>query len=667
MSVNAPELVYKLKRIEFLGRSLPIVLQNENGPCPLLALVNILFLRNELQVRASQAEISHNELLSMVASRLIDSNANLDAKGEEYARNTQQNIQDAINMLPKLAHGLDVNVRFRDIQDFEYTQESTIFDLLDVSLVHGWLVDPQDQVTARALGDKSYNQLVEQLVSSQEETLSAPPPAPQSRAPPPTHAQRVDLGAAEAHDEDGADQLVKALRMSLGDLTLAEEAQTQHPHTIDLQHPEPAAAATPALQELDEEAAVDDVLDSVLAFVVEDATTAARAGSAAPPAPAPALPAGESDASLPGKLPSLAAPGVCPLAVEAELELEPEAAAAVSIPAGVGGVAARDGEWGGEEEEAGAAMGDAHAVECFLQETASQLTYYGLASLHQGVRERQLCVLFRNNHFGTLFRLEGQLYLLVTDQGYAHEPNLVWEALRGVDNDTAFATARFEAFEVGEHGAQAGAGKAWLGDAAKQAAQLLSQAAASAGSAATQIATGRSESATANAGLPVGGANVRSSLPSASLVGGSSSEPGQAQAGGGGDAGRRSVPTSATAVARPSAQTMQSSHSQVDEDADMALAMQLQAEFEEEARREEAQARQRQRQTQAQTQPPRPTSNASPPSNAPRQGVAAANQLRIQQQSQQRRAELQAERDAQARQREVAERKKETESSCIVA
>ena len=39
--------------------------------------------------------------------------------------------------------GLDVNVRFRHVRDFEYTQEHTIFDLLDIGLVHGWLVDPQ--------------------------------------------------------------------------------------------------------------------------------------------------------------------------------------------------------------------------------------------------------------------------------------------------------------------------------------------------------------------------------------------------------------------------------------------------------------------------------------------------------------------------------------------
>ena len=37
------------------------------------------------------------------------------------------------------------------------------------------------------------------------------------------------------------------------------------------------------------------------------------------------------------------------------------------------------------------------------------------------MRERQLAVFFRNNHFTTLFRFEDALYSLVTDLGYLHE------------------------------------------------------------------------------------------------------------------------------------------------------------------------------------------------------------------------------------------------------
>lgn len=44
-------------------------------------------------------------------------------------------------------------------------------------------------------------------------------------------------------------------------------------------------------------------------------------------------------------------------------------------------------------------------LEEFFNTSASQLTYYGLVKLHEDIRERQLCVFFRNNHFSTLFKV----------------------------------------------------------------------------------------------------------------------------------------------------------------------------------------------------------------------------------------------------------------------
>lgn len=41
---EAEVVVYKTKVIQFLGRSTPIVLQNDNGPCPLLAICESLSL-----------------------------------------------------------------------------------------------------------------------------------------------------------------------------------------------------------------------------------------------------------------------------------------------------------------------------------------------------------------------------------------------------------------------------------------------------------------------------------------------------------------------------------------------------------------------------------------------------------------------------------------------
>ena len=39
----------------------------------------------------------------------------------------------------------------------------------------------------------------------------------------------------------------------------------------------------------------------------------------------------------------------------------------------------------------------------------------------------------RNNHFNTLHACGGRLYILVTDQGYQFESDVVWEELSSVD------------------------------------------------------------------------------------------------------------------------------------------------------------------------------------------------------------------------------------------
>ena len=182
---------YKLKRIDFFGRRCAVVTQNENGPCPLIGIANVLLLRNTISLTGSEdrPETSTSELMSLIAARLLDTNADADdgspdaptklalADAGDVARdrddaetrealrqNQEQNISDAMAVLPTLATGLDVNVRFRHALDFEFTAELAVFDLLDVTLAHAWCVDPDDAPTARAIDARSYNQLMERLV-----------------------------------------------------------------------------------------------------------------------------------------------------------------------------------------------------------------------------------------------------------------------------------------------------------------------------------------------------------------------------------------------------------------------------------------------------------------------------------------------------------------------
>ncbi|KAK6117116.1 hypothetical protein DH2020_049161 [Rehmannia glutinosa] len=168
------DIVHRTKMIDFLGRTTPIILQKDNGPCPLLAICNVLSLKNSLKLSPDNiSEVSQEKLLSLIAEHLIDSNSNIDDKDTDYVENQQQNIADAIDLLPRLTTGIDVNIQFRRIDDFEFTPECAIFDLLDIPLYHGWIVDPQDSETADAIGSKSYNTLMGELVSLETQIMES--------------------------------------------------------------------------------------------------------------------------------------------------------------------------------------------------------------------------------------------------------------------------------------------------------------------------------------------------------------------------------------------------------------------------------------------------------------------------------------------------------------
>lgn len=95
---------------------------------------------------------AQDRLISLVAGYLLDCNSEerliQAGASAEYQANLHRNIADSIALLPKLTTGVDVNVKFHDFRAFEFTDEIAVFDLLDMSLVHGWLVDPQVACTS---------------------------------------------------------------------------------------------------------------------------------------------------------------------------------------------------------------------------------------------------------------------------------------------------------------------------------------------------------------------------------------------------------------------------------------------------------------------------------------------------------------------------------------
>ncbi|KAG5228427.1 hypothetical protein OIU76_017896 [Salix suchowensis] len=586
------ECLHKTKMIQFLGRTTPIVLQNDNGPCPLLAICNVLLLKNNLNLSPDCAEVSQEKLLSLVAERLIDSNSNVNNKDAGFVENQQQNIADAIDLLPQLATGIDVNLKFRRIDDFEFTRECAIFDLLDIPLYHGWIVDPQDYDIANAIGSKSYNTLTGELVAletrnmedesnnvtgedfknkTEEDcvdfvaattaTLGVPSPclskarsfddSPRSvsdhqnvrkgdleeaaallrvfkfsEAELPSSASdslasgvngRVLLaGSDESTSMKGAvivtsldtserpvgiDDNFNTLNnddnnnlTSLETLALPREVTCSSLKTDLTIHFDQSTCAesgehiscddgiknhsvdtcveiqdTVSLSCAQSTVSLDGNPMDILPYSqkVENQCTSITevhepadisSGRDRAEVPGSASPVLESDSSS-GRTQDIDAPATFTSSVGSEPIYEGEECI---LDTGTSNYEEREPMYEGEvvlaeqadrtvrsKDEITPQQGE--LIGNFLKNSASQLTFYGLFCLQDGLKERELCVFFRNNHFSTMFKYDGELYLLATDQGYINQPDLVWEKLNEVNGDTLFMTGNFKEFRVESH------------------------------------------------------------------------------------------------------------------------------------------------------------------------------------------------------------------------
>lgn len=159
---NLPQTIFYVKEFKTLLKDdQQIILQSVNGPCPLIAIVNCLLLQQRLTLPASIEYITATSLCSLLGNYLLDK-AQL-AKQEQH--HTEQYILDCLERFVQIQTGIDVNVKFDRVDGFEYTPELSLFDLAQVRLLHGWVIDPQDSVLSNLVGDLTYNQLVEKTMT----------------------------------------------------------------------------------------------------------------------------------------------------------------------------------------------------------------------------------------------------------------------------------------------------------------------------------------------------------------------------------------------------------------------------------------------------------------------------------------------------------------------
>ena len=506
---------YAVKTVSFYGRRVPVLQQNENGPCPLLALANALLLSGRLSLGEVGEYVDADWLVSQVANFLVEASVvvargspggggdRADAAASSVANEVA--LSAAIASLPTLLTGLDINPKFGDVSAMEFTPELSAFDISGLRLVHGWVVDPQEAV-APLIAELSYNVVMERLIASlatpgslrlvkplssssrrgmhSGRGFTSPPPLPPlgstTEAARPLHAPSllsIQEDAVPPHSPSAPSGAEPVPNAAAADSTTgAQSASTDD--DIDLLSFSPPAASAPAVADGDQTQQAE--------FIGADALSSGAAAVALPPLPPPPPQSAVAPVSAPALEATPAEEGPDP---------RPHSRASDRQAGGGGGGTApllaspsasstptRGSSWGGSL--AFPCRADAAAVDEWLQATASQLTISGLMGLHERLQPGELGIFFRNNHFTVIHKRPTataagaagmaasssapacDIFLLVTDVGYHDVPQVVWERLDDID-ETTLCSAEFTPSEVpaGSSGAVIAGGSTTSGSA----------------------------------------------------------------------------------------------------------------------------------------------------------------------------------------------------------
>ena len=72
-SDKAPiQSVYHVKWIKFKGNTVAIITQNENGPCPLLAIMNVLLLKEKIKLPGMIEMVTSGQLMEYLGDCIFE-------------------------------------------------------------------------------------------------------------------------------------------------------------------------------------------------------------------------------------------------------------------------------------------------------------------------------------------------------------------------------------------------------------------------------------------------------------------------------------------------------------------------------------------------------------------------------------------------------------------
>lgn len=158
------DISFSTKSVQINGSQHKILLQNRNGPCALLALANVLLLasRHAAEVQELIYLVSRND--SIALQDLVQVLANIGIQNQHGA---DTDVSQLLQLLPQLHTGLNINPKFNG--SFEDGVEMSIFRLYNVAIVHGWIIDGEnDPIVYEHVSKYSYEDAQKVLIEAYE-------------------------------------------------------------------------------------------------------------------------------------------------------------------------------------------------------------------------------------------------------------------------------------------------------------------------------------------------------------------------------------------------------------------------------------------------------------------------------------------------------------------
>ena len=397
---------FDTKQVEWTDRTgfrgpVNILLQNDNGPCPLVALINTMVFTSPATAAytSGKERISVKGLLEYLGELLLEKVSAADgAQSSEIINDTD----DVLRLLPKLVTGLNIDPMFDG--QFSNSPEMSLFRLYGVDVVHGWLVDPHEPIHHHVIEAESYE-----------------------------HSQMLLIEASEAQAMlIRKDTLVSSIRTNTTEReNPLDEKPTPTLDTGNVQQPVPGhVPERPGVFDHSENTSVENQkIDSQGEGYSVAQSQSSSLGKPSSNSPPPPKPVDRPEATKLFK----------------DIYIEPTSAPSpLSSNDGfsAGGedfkiVASRSYSLPEEEKaaEAEELLSKANSVRKFLDQYPTQLTEYGISFLKELLPPGNLAVFFRNDHFSTIYNPvnpEQPLMILVTDAGFATKKNIVWHSLSSI-------------------------------------------------------------------------------------------------------------------------------------------------------------------------------------------------------------------------------------------